>query len=267
MSDFITRFHTWYLRKFRNFRGWIELERAISYQFPVPEGIVCIFLFFALSSTSTLEILNPSSLEYLSFRAYSQGAFTIAMVAVIVAPMFLSHTFVRGFSDGTMTTYLSYPISRFNIMVLKLYLPIISLGFSITVPLVLYIHIIFGAITHLGVVILYTITLWVTLIFIGGATSLIAVISKNVIATSFVSMATVYAFSVASTLYYRNPYIIQGTFNPVYIVTSYYSGILNPEIASQCPTILDVFGSFICAISLGIGLLILALQIFKIREV
>ena len=267
MSNFIIRIYTWYQRKFRNFRGWIELERATSYQFPVPEGIVAIFLFVALSSISTLEILSIYTLEYLSFQAYALGGFTIAMVTVIVAPMFLSHTFVRGFNDGTMTTYLSYPISRFNFMVLKVYLPTIFLGFAVTTPLVLYIHITFGAITHLGIVILYTIALWVTTIFVGGVTTSIAVISKNVIATSFVSIAIVYSLSIASTLYYRNPYLIQGTFNPVYIVTSYYLGILNPELSPPPPTILDVIGSFICAISIGIGLFILALQIFKIREV
>jgi ABC-type transport system involved in multi-copper enzyme maturation permease subunit len=267
VSGFISRFHIWYRRKFRSFRGWIELERAISYRFPVPEGIVSIFLFLALSSISTLEILNISNLEYLSFLAYAQGASIIAMFNVIVTPMFLSHTFVRGFSDGTMTTYLSYPISRFNIMVLKVYLPTVFLGCSVTIPLVLYIHIAFSGITPLNVVILYTIALWATIIFVGGVTSLIAVISKSVIATSFVSIATVYSLFAANISNYKNPYIVQGTFNPVDIVTRYYSGVLNPDINPPPPTILDVTGSFIGAIFIGIGLLILALFIFKLREV
>jgi ABC-type transport system involved in multi-copper enzyme maturation permease subunit len=265
MIGVIKSFHDWYQKKFRSFRGWIELERAISYRFPVPEGVVSIFLFVVLSSISTLEILDAYTLEYISFQAYAQGAFTISMVTIIVAPMFLSYTFVSEFSDGTMTTYLSYPISRFNIMVLKVYLPTIFLGFSITIPLALYIHFVFMGTAHLNVVLLYIIALWTTMIFVGGMTSIIAVISRSVIATSFISIAITFSLSFASLMSYYNPYIIQGTFNPVLIVTRYFTGIFNPVI--NPPTILDVIGSFICATSIGIGLLGLAFLIFRFREV
>ena len=268
MSSIIERFLAWYQVKLRSIRGWINLEKAVSYGFPVPEGIVSIFLFIALSSIIPLEILDENfseSLEYISFRTYAQGALSIAMVMVFIAPMFLSHTFVRGFSDGTMRTFLSYPINRFKIMVLKIYLPSIILGFSATIPLVLSIHIAFMGTTYLDFVILYTTAIWATTILVVGITSVIAVISKSIIATPFISMATAFSLSLASLMSYYNPYIIQGTFNPVLIVTRCFTGIFNPEIHS--PTILDVIGSFICATSIGIGLLILSILIFKFREV
>ena len=270
MSSIIERLYFWYQEKLGSFRGWINLENATSYRSPIPEGIVSIFLFIALTSIIPLEILGGNisrTLEYLTFRTYAQGAFSIAMTMVFVAPMFLSNTFVRSFSDGTMKTYLSYPISRFKIMVLKIYLPTIFLGFSASIPLVLSIHIAFMGTTHLDVVLLYSTALWVTTILVVGVTSIIAVTTKNVIATSFTSMATSYSLSVLGLMSYKSPYIIQGTLNPVHIVSSYFGGVLNPDITPPPPTSLDVFGSFIGAISIGIGLLVLALIVFRMREV
>ena len=57
MSGIIKRFQAWNQVKFRSFRGWINLEKAVSYRFPVPEGIVSIFLFFALSSILSISLM------------------------------------------------------------------------------------------------------------------------------------------------------------------------------------------------------------------
>jgi hypothetical protein len=127
-----------------------SLESDLSYSFPYVEGIVVIFLFTAFISVFSAVAGGPyinirpglawnttqSVATYEEYRntmaasVYGVSALGFSYILAFLVPLLTTFTLTGHFEDGTLPTYLSYPISRSSLLLVKASMMIIVLGLS-----------------------------------------------------------------------------------------------------------------------------------------
>ena len=279
----------WIERNQKLMRGWLELEGGISYRFPVVESVIVTTLFVTIIATLTGSLrfwgltIYPVDVDITQFIVISKTDIfdvypilsipsSLVFLLIFLVPMVVSYTTARGFENGTVKTLLSYPISRFQFLFLKITLGIVVLG-TISTMSIMFASCITGQLTtQLSVLFAIIVGVWILIIFIVSVTTLFAIIIKNSIGASFLGsgiffLALLSYVQIGMTLsqYSHSSYMIKGILNPLLLVNEYFIGIyFNPIIS---PSFQDVMVSIVSCLFISFLLFILAWKIFDYSEV
>ena len=278
MKKILKRFQQWNEYELPRFSNWIRLELSTTYRFPVIEGIVALLLFVSLQVALPLamnysylqfqpgsgwdgqEALDELKNDAQMISSYLPIISVYAQLFSFLLPMLVAYSLSRGFEDGTFKTFLSYPISRVQLLGLK-----ITLSCFVTCAATIFAFISATALVdpegqYKAILLPTSLTLILLVLFINLVTALMAVLSKNVVATSFAGLITCFGITAIGPLSYGLPLITRGIFNPPFLIVQLYNG-KNPTL-----TLFDVFiASFtMLGISLVISIIVTSLQLDKI---
>ena len=118
----------------RRFFAWVELELLSSLSFPIPEIMIFLILSagivygldplrMGLTLISNPQLISSSllvALERLCKSSLSSSAYMISFIILFFVPLLASLSIAKEFESGTMRTISSYPISRWNLLSIKL---------------------------------------------------------------------------------------------------------------------------------------------------
>jgi ABC-type transport system involved in multi-copper enzyme maturation permease subunit len=258
----------------RRLSGWLELEFASVYQTPVIEGIVLTLVFigfFGATLTAQymvvpISIHQPVSsiidlLEQAFLQSYVTSINLASQLAILLVPLLISRSLARGFEDGTLVTYLSYPVSRSFIIGLKIGLPLVIAG--LCVPFISLCADLMLIPTGANIYDLLIITgaFLFYILLIATSTALVAILSRSSTSTTFIGAGMWYALLLLQPMYTMLPYAPRGIINPVQIVVEY---LTTPVLG---PTIMDLAIAFTGSLFLSLSMIVLILTLFKRREV
>jgi ABC-type transport system involved in multi-copper enzyme maturation permease subunit len=216
-----------------------SLESDLSYSFPYVEGIVVIFLFTAFISVFSAVAGGPyinirpglawnttqSVATYEEYRntmaasVYGVSALGFSYILAFLVPLLTTFTLTGHFEDGTLPTYLSYPISRSSLLLVKASMLIIVLGLSTTVSALSVVLFFSRGVPLDTTIILLLAALWSYVVLLTCVTTLVGVLSKNAGATAIVGVLLWYVITmiVATPLL---PDIARGVLNPILAVAA-----------------------------------------------
>jgi len=258
----------------RRLMGWLELEISSIYQTPVLEGIVATLVFigfFGATLTAQFFVIligfhQPTinvviTLEHTFIRAYLTSITLASQLAILLVPLLISRSFARGFEDGTLVTYLSYPVSRSFIIGLKICIPVVITGFCITLVSLCADLILIPTGANVYNLLIITSAFWIYILLIATSVALIAVLSRSSTSTTFIGAGMWYMLFLLISMYADLPYALRGIINPVQIVVEY---LATPALG---PTDMDIAIAFTGSLVLIAAMIILILILFKSREV
>lgn len=226
-------------RTVRTLLAIYSLESDLSYSFPYVEGIVVVFLFIAFTSVLSVFGEGPGVLirpgpawnatqsvafyeEYrntMAASAYGVSALGFSYVLAFLVPLLVAFTLAGRFEDGTLHTYLSYPISRSSLLLVKTSMMIIVVGLSTTVSALSVVLFFSRNVAVDAAIILLLAALWSYIVLLTCATTLVGVISKNAGATAIVGVLLWYFLTIIVAMPLL-PAIARDVLNPILAVTS-----------------------------------------------
>ncbi len=261
----------------KNLRAFVELELDCSYYFPIFESITAILLFVAL--VSAIAVGNDSMLMELrpglswngtmmiehysgflegSVSAYAASLSGLISILILLIPMLAGFNLAKGFEDGTLQTFLTYPITRFRILILKVGTILLLTGLPATVFSLLAVHVFIPGSMQLVPILVLSVALWIFILIVTSVAVLICIVSRRAVASAAAGMMT---WSAALTLVNTPgfPQSFKGVLNPVAAV----AGLLTGETS----TLLTWDVAIVLMGTLLVGLVVLTLSLVAFERV
>ncbi|MGY5875807.1 MAG: hypothetical protein RTU30_08685 [Candidatus Thorarchaeota archaeon] len=286
MSSLLTSIKTWIKQNQKSLRGWLGLEIGTTYRFPVVEGLIAVPLFIILAivipghlifrgfninpeiATDDLFGIFSETVEWIEIVPLLAIPQILAPTIILLVPMLVALTTARGFENGTTKTYLSYPLSRFQLLLLKTGLGVLMTG-TLTTLTLLFARFITGTLSiQLDLLLAIIIGIWTLIIFVASVTTFFAVVSKNTIATVFLGVGTFFAALMAymqsSGPDHYLPDAVRGILNPLILLNEHFINFYteSPEISFG-----DVLISIVACLVISIIVFVLTWKIFDYSEV
>jgi ABC-type transport system involved in multi-copper enzyme maturation permease subunit len=258
----------------------LEIEFSIAYRFPHIEllvaaiivtsgiGVLSIGLFNIglnlgsisnYNSTLTIELYSNFVGE-IKTLAYIQGLAISANALILLVSLFVAFSFARNLEDGTLRTFLSYPIKRSTLVSIKLLLLLVFTSIPIIITTTIWVEVIFPAYSEIGYLVLAISSCVTSILLVSTISLFVAIISKRSSATVFVG--TIYwivlLLMANSSI---TPDILNAVFNPVQFV---YGCLIRGELDTL---VLELIGGFVGALVLSIVLFFVSLKMFSRMEV
>jgi ABC-type transport system involved in multi-copper enzyme maturation permease subunit len=265
-----------FLKKYdlRRFQGWVELEISSIYAAPVLEGLVALLVFvsfFGVTSmvhdlaipigTDLLPVSVSESLQYASSFAYLQSITMSGQLMMFLLSMLIARTLARGFEEGLLTTYLSYPVSRASLLTLKVGIPVMIVGLTTTLASIVANWLFFSSAGNIYTVLLITGAFWLQIVLIATSVALIAVATKSVFTSATIGIGVWFFLLTLIPIYEWIPIALKGIISPIMLVGQY---LILPSLG---PTTTDLAISFVGGLLLFVILSILTYATFKRSEV
>jgi ABC-type transport system involved in multi-copper enzyme maturation permease subunit len=257
----------------RRLVGWFELELASVYHTPVFEGIMLALVFISfLGVTLTAQfIVIPvtfrqqvgiiiNSLEQAFTQSYITSIAFACQLSILLVPLLISRSIARGFEDGTLVTFLSYPVSRTFIIGLKICMPITMIGFCASVVSLCIDSVLILTGANVYDLLLITCAFFIYILLIAASTALVAVLSKSSTSTMLIGAGMWYLLFLLQPVYLDMPYALRGIMNPFQVVVEHFA---TPTLG---PTSMDLLVAFAGALALILVLILLTLILFRQRE-
>jgi ABC-type transport system involved in multi-copper enzyme maturation permease subunit len=258
----------------RRLLGWLELELASIYHTPFIEGTLLALVFISfLGVTLTAQFFvipvtfqRPvriiiDSLEQAFIQSYIASVAFACQLSILLVPLLIARSFARGFEDGTLVTYLSYPVSRSYIIGLKIFTPTTMIGLSVSIASLCVDMMLIPTGANVYNLLLITCAFFVYILLIASSVSLVAVLSRSSTSTMLIGAGIWYVLFLLQPLYADLPYALRGIINPFEAVVKY---LTTPALG---PTSTDLLLAFAGALILILVMIFLALILFKQREV
>ncbi|MBS3795965.1 MAG: ABC transporter permease subunit [Candidatus Thorarchaeota archaeon] len=261
-----------------NLREIWELEFNQFYSFPVVEGIVAIFLAIAFASTigifgshigvyiepgatwnGTAVIESVSEYRWtITASAYASSALGFGQILAFLIPLFLASTLAGRFEDGTLQTYLSYPIQRSTLLMVKVSGVIVVLGTVATFASFSMIFLFIPGSKDAFSILLVTSALWAFIMLLASGTTLISIATRNGAATAIIGIILWYAAQMIAGSQ-ATPSTVRAVLNPISLASNYVAGGL------VVPQITEVYVGIVGAMIIGV--LGLAASVFLFEKV
>ena len=267
-------------RALEDIRRAVKLEVNLSYRFPVIEGAAAIILFICGIATTSVFSRGPGmnidptfgyngSEAVVTYLSIIEGAATTAFatslinctnILIFLVPIFFGFILSRTFEDGTLRTFLSYPISRNMFLISKISLATIFFGALSVMAAYIWVTVLFPvAINTINI-------LWLTLsfflfIFIMSVTlTLIAVLSRNAAVTTVLGIFAWYATTIIVEIS-GTPIFVVGVLNPIKAVFGFINGNIGPEAVGE------VAFALVAVFAASVALCFAGLKIFSRTEI
>ncbi len=263
-----------------NLRSIYELEINQSYSFPTVEAVVVVFLFIAFISTlgvfgaGRYVLLRPgpewngtaaieSFVEYrqtMTASVYGFSALSFSHVLTFVVPLLVAFTLAGRFEDGTLHTYLSYPVDRITFLAVKVSGMIVLLGMSATFSSLSVIFIFVPGNREVFSILLLSAALWAFIMLLTSVTTLISIISKKAEVTAIMGIALWYVIALVIVMP-SIPDVIRNVLNPILLTNAFVSG---GDMGLQAG---EVFFGICGAVLIGVVALIASIITFEKAEI
>jgi len=265
-----------FLKKYdlRRFQGWVELEISSNYTTPVLEGLIALLVFLGFFGVTFMvhdlaipigSNLPPAfvseSLQHASSLAYLNSITISSQLMMFLLSMLITRTLARGFEEGLLTTYLSYPVSRSCLLILKVGIPVMIVGLTTTSVSIIANWLFFSSAGNIYTVLLITGALWLQIVLIATSVALIAIATKSVFTSTTIGVGVWYLLLFLVPSYEWIPLALRSILSPVMIVGKY---LILPSLG---PTITDLTISLVGGLMLFMILSILTYVTFKRTEV
>lgn len=269
-------------------REWLDVTRLDfrhTYRSPLVEILIVVFLYFSFNAVSnwmgrTLSFTGGAGIESTEIFLPYVNIFTTFEVAqaleqlwamlIFIVPLLVAFTTAKSFEDNSFRTILSYPVKRWQLLIMRTVVPAVIIGTCITFSVLLAVLLMVPAPWNLGACILLFGVFWLALLMIITSTVFLAIITKRMIVSALGGV--VVWFSLMSSSYsIATPEILRWIGNPMIFISRYvygadFDGIL-PIIPSAVPTT-EIMLSFVALLSVLIVLcLALSVWLFKRMEV
>lgn len=265
-----------------NWLAILRLETDYSFRFPVVEGVLAVFLSIAVTigiGTGGLHQFlsiapgpgwtGSEMLEYYlgHLRDIATSAFvltvrlfTYAQVAII--PLVVASSFGKSFDDRTLQTFLSYPITRKTLFLLRAGLVATLCGVIGTATSFLSVYLLIPGPKETVSFVLITAAFWLQILFITSITMLIAVVFKSGPATAGGGIGALFIVSwianiMAASDVTKVSDTVQGLLSPVTLAIR----LVSQEALAITPS--EVAAVLLGAGLLGLGVLLLSSVLFE----
>lgn len=288
IKNLVQRLKIWIELNKKSIAGWLELEGYISYRFPVIESIIGMLLIITVITILTGSlgfwkltlhqeegnqlVASSDDIGYADSSPLLSIPLSFVFPLVILIPLLVSYTTARGFETDTTKTFLSYPISRFQFLMLKTLSGICITGCISTLSIIFGSFVVGRFMTQLSILMAIIIGIWVLIIFIVSMTTFYAILLKSSIATSFLGIGTFFLATISYIQlgwlkgYAYFPDSIRGILNPLllvheHLVRLYFDSPLLP------PSFEDVMISITLCLIISTLVFVLTWKIFEHSEV
>lgn len=266
--------------KLKRLKAVLLFELDIHYSYPLLESIVFFMLvlsfYYILGSGSFYQFyVIPSSLyggqeiaaslvlwtEEHAFRTMAGTCYSISFVLAFFVPTLAALSFGRDMDTGIFRTFLSYPINRQHLFLVKESMILASTCGASSIACILALIIFEPGSISWGLTSLCLLALWTPALIVSVATSAIAVLSKSLSASLFGGVALSFGMVTIPLLFGSMGYVLMAILNPqslfqIYIFNDYSSSILQTLLAG-----------FIVSLVIGVFLLVMTLRRINVMEV
>ena len=275
------------MKKFRRLRSLINFELDVTFRFPLIE-----LLFIFIISLTVIGIygqIHPPSFYIVS--EYDVSEYTIerliqrvtdadillislpinilTLILYGLIPLIVSFLIAYDFESNLFKRYISYPIRRHEILVLRFILIWTLICLPTTVGIVVPLLSI-GVVNNPSTILAILASFYIATFLVTSISVLLAILTRK---TSYSALGGLGLFSLLLTAsyipnesYFINGFI-RGLCNPVYVTTQFFSGNLGFGGIFGELTTNDVLYSNIGSILLGVCMLILALLVIRRMDV
>lgn len=203
-------------KKRGNIKAVFRFELDSSYQFPVIALLVSVFLVVGIYSTlnhisidahissGTTDILDRA--EHLSDLIFNKGLAVLTaslsnsvFLFIILIPLLVGFNFAQGYKNGLIRTMLTYPIDRKLFIVIKSCTLVLIMASVASIGSIASVIFFIPTVNQLELVVLSIASLWVLVLLMVSVSILVAVISKNPLATSFGGIAIWFLAFITAT--------------------------------------------------------------------
>ncbi len=264
-------------KKLKQTLGLIKLELDKSFPVPILECIIILPLLLAsyvvlqfTPGLSTRSDLVPSlydldkimdTMNTLGTKKFAEVLYPINTIILFIVPVLIAFSISRELETGMTRTMLSYPIKRWYYILIKVLMlvTIIVIGVGAGLTFAVSTLIPYGANTDALLVMF--LSFLVLVIAVTATTSLIAVFSKNILATTVLGCGLWFGLFFLAIYSDYDP-VTRGILNPVLMAISFAGeGAIYPWFSDI--VIQDVFVSIGGTLAVGLTALIIAVLQFN----
>ncbi|MHA1970684.1 MAG: hypothetical protein ACTSXE_02425 [Candidatus Thorarchaeota archaeon] len=241
-------------------REWLDvtrLEFRHSYRSPLVEFITVFFLYIAFSATYAWAsrplwigtIPGPTwngtaQIDY--FQSFMNSISTTTLVSsldqlwaviMFIMPLIVAFTTARSFEDGSLRTLLSYPVERTHLLLMRILVPFLIIGGISTLSVLLAQFLMVPAVIDIGAFLSYFGIFYLAIILVIASISLLAIVTKRMMATAVGGVAVWYGLLIFSWTS-ACPRVLFWIMNPIYMFSQYnLGGELAPVLGDVLYTI------------------------------
>ncbi len=257
--------------------GLIKLELDMSFPIPILECIVVLPLLLAsyvvlqfIPGLSTISEVTPSlydldkimdTMNTLGTKKYAEVLYPINTIILFIVPVLIAFSISRELETGMTRTMLSYPIKRWSYILIKILMIVAFIVIGVNAGLIFAVSALIPYGINTDALLVMFLSFLVLVIAVAATTSLIAVFSKNMLATTVLGCGLWFGLLFLAML---SDYdlVTRGIFNPVLMAISFAGeGAIYP--LSSDIVIQDVFVSIGGTLAVGLIALIIAVLQFN----
>ena len=228
----------------RGLNTWVRLEIETSYPMILIYGTSAILIYIVLILAFTpflrgfafiipfghlsgnTELLENffANIETTSLQTAGASINGLIQVLIFLVPMLVAFSISKGFEDGTLRTFLSYPIGRTRILAIKAGFAIALVGVPVSLALLSTQLLLVPANTLSIDLLLLVLSFWLFILLIGSICTLLSVAFKRVSLASITGVGLGYAILVMTRSGLEGYESFFGVFNPIDITIRFVFG-------------------------------------------
>ncbi|MHA1652626.1 MAG: ABC transporter permease subunit [Candidatus Thorarchaeota archaeon] len=265
----------------REFIRLARFDTEVSYRSPVIELLVAIVVFVAGAGAlrATMGMTVSSRIQAIPFynatqtcEMFTQGVemqltmglilalYNVWYTMVLLIPPIVAFTFARRFEDGTMRTFLSYPIDRRQLIVTKMIVLFLVVWIPGVIISVTWIYLPFlGIVDWAGIVLTIAVATVALMLLVTGTFAIAAVTRKSATTTVVAMMMWIVLLITFSSQGTIPPFMAIG--NPMNLVLEFLMG------GTNAPHLGDVILGLVVDAMLATLAGVVAIKAFDMAEV
>jgi len=219
----------------KNLRAIIAIEFENMVYFPILEGIICLLVFFCFSALTAsfaqdFEIITGSvyngttietdileDIQRLNIQQAVNPLQALSVAYFFFVPLLSTLTITRPIEDGTLRAYLSFPVSRSSILMVKFLLVNLILWVTSTGSWIMVVALLLPGYQQYLSLIVWSLVLLLNCMVITSTCFLISMLSKQSGTSLFIGLGLWYVLTVLASSY-NTPIQLRGLFFPAIIV-------------------------------------------------
>ncbi|MHA2374478.1 MAG: hypothetical protein ACXAEB_15845, partial [Candidatus Thorarchaeota archaeon] len=226
---------------------------------PFLRGFAFIISFDNLGGNAELLENFFANVETMSLQTGLASINGLMQVLVILVPMLVAFSISKGFEDGTLRTFLSYPIGRTRLLAIKAGFAIALVGVPVNLALLATQLLLYPANTLSIDLLLLVLSFWLFILLIGSISTLISVTFKRVSLASMTGVGLWYSILILTLIGPETYESFLGVFNPINITIKFVIG--------YGPVAVDLAVSFVFNVLLSLIAFALSIVLFRRAEI
>jgi len=185
-------------------RAWTKIHIELNISYPFPTISILLVIFIIVGAFSVLNHINIDAhlssgvtdsearithlydvVNHKAVAVFLASTANYVYVFMVVIPLLVAFSFAQGYSSGLIRTLLSYPFSRRDVLFIKSGTVFMLVGGSASIGAFVNVLFFVPIIDHLEYFFLALISVWALVLLMTAVSTLLVVITRNALATSF----------------------------------------------------------------------------------